>query len=188
MTPEPNFTRGRSHGKGLALIGYRGSGKSTVGRLVAERLSRTFLDADLEIEARAGKSIAAIFAESGEPAFRDWEERTLAQLIAAHPRSVIATGGGAVIRELNRKRLREFGFVVWLTATPSVLAERLAADHRTLPGRPALSALGTLDEIREILEVRTPLYRELADAVIDTNEHQLENIVATIVDTWVTAS
>jgi shikimate kinase len=170
---------------GLALIGYRGTGKSSVGRLMAERLCRVFLDADLEIEARSGRSIAAIFAESGEPEFRDREEQTLAELMTEHPRAIIATGGGAILRESNRNRLRDFGFIVWLTASPSVLTERLAADHRTVPGRPPLSAAGTLAEIHEILEIRTPLYRELADAVIDTNETPIENVVAAILDRWI---
>ena len=112
------------------MIGYRGTGKSTVGRILADRLNRTFLDADLEIEARAGRSISAIFTEEGEPVFRDWEERTLAELTRAIPTAVIATGGGAVLREANRRRLRDFGFVVWLTAEPAELARRLEADPR----------------------------------------------------------
>jgi shikimate kinase len=169
---------------GLVLIGYRGAGKSTVGRMVAQGLSLPFVDADLEIEARAGRSISAIFSESGEPAFRDWEERTLAELTAEMPGAVLATGGGAILRESNRRRLRDFGFIVWLTAPPDVLVERLAADHRTLHGRPALSSAGTLDEIREILEVRTPLYRNLADAVIDTEGQPMNEIVAAILECW----
>ena len=89
----PDLTPPRSHGPGLALIGYRGTGKSTVGRILAGRLKRTFRDCDREIEARAGRSIRAIFAESGEPAFRDWEEQTLAELTATRPAIVLATGG-----------------------------------------------------------------------------------------------
>ena len=82
-------------GSGLALVGYRGTGKSTVGRLLAGTMKRKFLDVDLEIEARAGRSIAAIFCESGEPAFREWEERTMAVLFEQYPEAVVATGGGA---------------------------------------------------------------------------------------------
>ncbi len=103
-----------------------------------DRSQRTFLDADLELEARAGRSVSAIFAEEGEPVFRDWEERTLAELIEQSPTAVIATGGGAVLREANRRRLRDFGFVVWLTAEPAELACRLRSDPRGLAARPAL--------------------------------------------------
>ena len=102
----------------MAIIGYRGTGKSTVGRLLAGQMNRAFVDVDLEIEARAGRSIEAIFAESGETVFRDWEERTLAELLEQYPEAVVATGGGSVVRESNRRRIREFGYVVWLTASP----------------------------------------------------------------------
>jgi shikimate kinase len=186
MTRKNGPTNDRPAGKGggLALIGYRGTGKSTVGRLVAERVSRRFFDADVEIETRAGRSISEIFAESGEPAFRDWEEQTLASLTLEYPGSVIATGGGAIVRETNRDRLTAFGFIVWLTAPPDVLADRLASDHRTLPGRPALSSAGTLGEIAQILEVRTPLYRSLADATVDTSQCSVEEVVNAIIAGW----
>ena len=103
---------------------------------MADRLSRTFLDADLELETRAGRSISAIFAECGEAVFRDWEERTLAELIRGFPDAIVATGGGVVLRQQNRSRIRDFGFVVWLTAGPSVLARRLASDPDGLAARP----------------------------------------------------
>ena len=122
-----------ARGAGLALIGYRGTGKSTVGRILADRLDRPFLDADLEIEARAGRSIASIFAEWGEPAFRDWEERTLVELTATYPDAILATGGGAVLRASNRELLARFGFVVWLRAEPAELARRLEADQAQRP-------------------------------------------------------
>ncbi len=89
-------------GAGLALIGYRGTGKSTVGRMLADRLGRPFRDADIEIEARAGRSISSIFSECGEPAFRDWEERTLVELTLSFPDAILATGGGAILRPSNR--------------------------------------------------------------------------------------
>jgi shikimate kinase len=169
-------------GPGLVLIGYRGTGKSTVGRVLAGRLGRTFLDSDLEIEARANRSVREIFAERGEPAFRDWEERTLAELTVGSPAAVLATGGGAILREANRSRLRDFGFVAWLTAHPSVLARRLEADRRGLAGRPALTPAGTLDEIVRVLRVRTPLYTELADAVIETGEKTPDQVVDSILE------
>ena len=96
MTRDPAPLRSRRPGQGLALVGYRGTGKSTVGRIVADPSERPFLDADLELEARAGRSVSAILTEEGEPVFRDWEERTLAELIEQSPTAVIATGGGVV--------------------------------------------------------------------------------------------
>ncbi|HLH28555.1 MAG TPA: shikimate kinase, partial [Acidimicrobiales bacterium] len=169
---------------GLVLIGYRGTGKSTVGRIVAGRLGRPFLDADREIEARAGRSIASIFAESGEPAFRDWEERTLAELTAANPGAILATGGGAVLREANRRRLRAFGFVAWLTADPAELARRLEADRPGLAERPALTTAGTLGEIARVLAARTPLYAGLADAIFPTDGRPPCEVAEAILESW----
>ncbi len=151
MTSDPALLHTRRSGQGLALVGYRGTGKSTVGRILATRSERPFLDADLEIEARAGRSASAILTEEGEPVFRDWEERTLAELTMQSPTAVIATGGGVVLREVNRRRLRDFGFIVWLTAEPTELATRLQADPRGLSARPSLTAAGTLAEIANIL-------------------------------------
>ena len=118
-----------------------------MGRLVADRLNRTFLDADLELEVRAGRPISAIFAECGEAVFRDWEERTLAELTSGFPDAIVATGGGAVLRQPNRSRIRDFGFVIWLTADPAVLARRLASDPAGLIARPPLTPAGTIAEI-----------------------------------------
>jgi shikimate kinase len=170
--------------RGLVLIGYRGTGKSTVGRILAERLGRSFLDSDREIEARSGRSIRSIFAESGEPAFRDWEERTLAELTAGSPGAILASGGGAVLREANRRRLRGYGFVAWLTADPGELARRLEADRLGLAGRPALTTAGTLDEIVQVLAARSPLYAELADAVIPTDGKAPRDVAEAILGCW----
>jgi shikimate kinase len=172
-------------GRGLALIGYRGTGKTTVGRLVADRLSRPFLDADVELEVRAGRPISAIFAEGGEAAFRDWEERTLAELFLGTPDAIVATGGGAVLRPPNRSRIRDFGFVIWLTAAPDVLASRLAADPAGLIARPPLTSAGTIAEITQMLESRAPLYRELSDVVIDTTDKNPQDVATCVVERWV---
>lgn len=175
----------RRHGQGLTLVGYRGTGKSTVGRILAVRLNRTFLDADLELEAQAGLSIPAMFAAHGEAFFRAWEERVLADLTGRCPDAIVAAGGGAVLREANRRRIRDFGYVVWLTADPTVLADRLAADPRGVADRPALTPAGTLEEIREVLGSRIPLYRELADAMIETNDKTPDLVADLILDCWI---
>ncbi len=168
-----------ARGSGLALIGLRGTGKSTVGRIVAERLGRPFADADVELETRAGVTIKQLFADAGEPVFRDWEERILADL-TTRPELVLATGGGVVLRESNRRRLAEFGRVVWLTAPTEILAARLEADARGLAGRPALTSAGTLAELAAVLKQREPLYRDLANLVVDTEGKSPEDVAQAI--------
>jgi shikimate kinase len=167
-------------GRGLALVGYRGSGKSTVGRILADRTALPFVDLDREIEGLVGRSISEIFAESGESEFRDLEEQTLQAVTADDSRAVIATGGGIVLRDANRRRLRKFGPVVWLRADAALLAARLANDKHGLAGRPPLTAAGTLLEIEQILETRTPLYSALADAVIETGGKTPGDVAAEI--------
>ena len=173
MKPPPIFQGG------LALVGPRGTGKTTVGRLLAERLDWPFLDADLELERLSGRTIAALFAEEGEPVFRDWEERTLRELIG-RGRSVLATGGGVVLRPSNRARLRAFGRVVWLRSEPSALEARLRANPRSLSNRPALTALGTLGELAAIAETRAPLYREVADVVVETANRTADEVAEAV--------
>ncbi|HWE35486.1 MAG TPA: shikimate kinase [Isosphaeraceae bacterium] len=165
---------------GLALIGPRGTGKTTVGRLVAGATGRPFVDADRALEGRAGRSIAAIFAQAGEPAFRDLEEATLRDLVG-RAGAVLATGGGVVLREVNRDALRRFGFVVWLTADPAALADRLARDPAD---RPSLTGLGTIAEVAAVLEARAPLYRATADAVVATDGLDPEAVARKVLDAW----
>ncbi|MEO6812270.1 MAG: shikimate kinase [Isosphaeraceae bacterium] len=162
---------------GLSLVGYRGTGKTTVGRLVAARLGLEFADADHELERRAGRSIATIFAEHGEPSFRDLEEAVL-QDLSTRPGLVLATGGGAILRETNRAALKRLGPVVWLTAPVETLARRLQGDRAS---RPALTAAGTLAEIADVLNARTPLYQEVADLVIDTKGHSPRRVADLII-------
>src|SRR5580658_2942769 len=102
----------------IALVGYRATGKTTVARHLATRLGCEWIDADVEIERRAGKSIARIFAEDGEPAFRDLEAQVIADL-CGRKKLVLAAGGGAPLREESRRAMRQAGHVVWLTATPA---------------------------------------------------------------------
>jgi shikimate kinase len=180
---DPPRGRGRARGgaRGLALVGYRGTGKSTVGRLLARRLGRPFIDADVALEARFGRTIGSIFDELGEPVFRDWEEAMLAELTEDQDR-LIATGGGAVLRESNRRRLRDFGTVVWLSASPRVIADRLGADPSAVAGRPALTPAGTLGEVAAVLAAREPLYREIADLEISTEGRTPEEVAEAVLD------
>ena len=148
----------------LFLIGYRGSGKTTVGRLVADRLGWSFLDADSVLEERYGRTIREIFATEGESGFRDKEAAILADLCTRR-NTVIATGGGIVLREENRRLLKQHGFVAWLTADPPTLLARVQADPTTAERRPALAG-GGLAEIEQLLAIREPLYRACADEIV----------------------
>jgi shikimate kinase len=170
--------------QGLALVGVRGTGKSTVGQLVAARLRRPFFDADRELERRAGQSVSSILRTQGEAVFRDWEERTLVEMVEGSPSAVIATGGGVVLRESNRRILRAFGHVVWLRAAPSELARRIECDPLGLAARPPLTAAGTIGEIERVIEVRLPLYQQIADVVIETENKSPEWVAAAILETW----
>ena len=183
MTRERKLRKRDPRGKGLALVGYRGTGKSTVGKILADRLNRRFLDADCEIEARARRPIAAIFALEGEKAFRDWEEQTLSELVRSHPDAILATGGGAVMRESNRRLLLDFGLVVWLKAEPDELARRLLADPR-VADRPALTPAGTIAEISAVLDERRAIYHEVADLEIDTLGRTPSEIADRITELW----
>lgn len=167
----------------IVLIGYRGTGKTTVARLLAERLGRRWLDADVELEARAGKSIAQIFADDGEQAFRSLEAQVLAEALQGAS-LVIAAGGGVVLRDENRELLRRIGSVVWLEASPETLYDRIQADKTTSARRPNLTAAGGLAEVREMLARREPLYRECAKLRIDADRHSPEGVVDAIVAAW----
>lgn len=165
-------------------MGYRGSGKSTVGKIVAGRLGRPFLDADLELEARVGQPIRLIFAGEGESVFRDLEEETLRGLVRNHPDAVLATGGGAVLRATNRRLLAQFGFVVWLQADPDELIRRLETDAQAVATRPPLTAAGTLAEVAAVLHERQPLYAEAANAIIATLNRTPDEIADQILQVW----
>jgi shikimate kinase len=161
------------------LIGYRGSGKTSVARALADRLAWPWLDADVELERRAGQSIKQIFTTAGEGAFRDLESVVVAEL-AMLERHVIALGGGAVMRPENREALRGRGKVVWLKALPETLAARIAADPATQERRPSLTRLGTLAEIRPLLAEREPIYAAFSDLTIDSSSHSPAEIAAMI--------
>lgn len=162
----------------IYLIGYRGTGKSTVARLLAERLGWQWIDADAELEGRFGKSIRQIFAEEGEAGFRDKEAHIL-EALSQRRHCVIATGGGGVLRPENRARLRQ-GRVVWLRAEPEVIWQRLQTDPSSAQRRPNL-AQGGLAEIEELLKQRNPLYEECAELTFDTSRQTPEQIVEQIV-------
>lgn len=154
-------------GSPVYLIGYRGTGKTSVARELATRLNCHWLDADDVIEQRAGKSIAQIFAEDGEGAFRDLEAAVVEEL-CGKAGFVVSLGGGAVLRESNRRAIRGAGPVVWLTASVESIVARLKADEATASRRPNLTSAGGRAEIESLLNQRMPLYRECATLTVDT--------------------
>jgi len=173
----------------VVLVGFRGAGKTTVGRLAAARLGVPFFDSDAEIAAEAGRSIAEIFAVEGEAAFRDREERALARLLSSsEARSVVAAGGGAVLRAPNRERMKAAGLVFWLEASVETLRGRIAADPTTPSQRPPLSPGGAggganaaEDEVESILRAREPYYLRTADERVAVDGRTPEAIADEIV-------
>ena len=151
--------------KNIVLIGFMGSGKSTVGRELHHRLGYPLVDMDHVIEQRAGKPITAIFAEDGEEAFRDMETRLLEEMTDPEaPRRIISTGGGVVGRERNRDLLRHLGYVVWLHAPIAVILDRTARNRE----RPLLHTDDPAARIAALMEVRRPLYQESAHLKVET--------------------
>jgi shikimate kinase len=165
----------------LTLIGYRATGKTTLAKLLAERLGWDWIDADVEIERRAEKSIARMFAEDGEPAFRNLEAQVIADL-SRRDRLIVGAGGGAPLRLESRLAMRKGGKVVWLLARPETILTRMAADATTVARRPSLTDKTPLDEIVELLKTREPIYRETADLTIDTEGRAPEVLAGEIVD------
>ena len=156
----------------IYLVGMPGAGKTTVGRHLARRMQRTFVDADQEIEARTGVGIPLIFDIEGEQGFRDREAKVIAEL-GSQTKLIVATGGGAVLRSENRVALKEGGIVVYLHATPRLLFERTRLDHN----RPLLQVADPMKKIQELFAVRDPLYREVADITINSLGGSISHLV-----------
>jgi shikimate kinase len=167
MTPPADATRGRAlDGRHVVLVGLMGAGKSTVGALLAEALGRPFVDTDAVVEAIAHRTVAEIFAEGGEPAFRALERTAVADVCASPDPLVIACGGGAVLDADNRAALTRSGIVVWLRATPEHLAARVGdgAD------RPLLARGATVDALARLADTRAAAYEAVADVAVDTDD------------------
>ena len=161
MKPEDN----------LILVGMMGAGKTTVGRLLARRLKRQFLDSDLEIERRCGVRIPVIFDIEGEAGFRARETQVIAELSALEG-IVLATGGGVVLAEQNRHQLASRGTVVYLHARPGHLWLRVRHDRN----RPLLATPNPQKRLEELYAERDPLYREVADIVLDTGKQSAQSL------------
>jgi shikimate kinase len=148
----------------LVLVGLPGSGKSTVGRQLARRLNIPFVDSDHAVEERLGCSIREYFEREGEDRFRDIESEVLDELSKQHT-GVLATGGGSVLRPINRERLHQRGRVFYLRSSPEDVFRRLRHDRT----RPLLQVADPMTRLRDLFAVRDPLYRETAHHIIETS-------------------
>lgn len=160
----------------ITFVGLPGSGKTTIGRQLARRLGLPFVDSDHVIEQRLGCSIREYFDREGEEAFRDVEQAVLDDL-SAHHHGVLSTGGGAVLRELNRRHLHQRGHVIYLRTLPEDVFRRLRHDT----ARPLLQVDDPLQRLRSLHEARDPLYRETAHFVLETGRPSVATLVNKIV-------
>lgn len=156
----------------IILVGLPGSGKTTIGRQLARRLGLRFVDSDQVIEVRLGCSIREYFEREGEEAFRDLEQTVLDELTQQH-QGVLSTGGGSVLRPVNRQRLHERGHVVYLRSAPEDVYRRLRHDK----SRPLLQVQDPLARLRALYEARDPLYREVAHLVLETGRPSVAALV-----------
>ena len=157
----------------VVLVGMPGSGKSTIARALSRRLQLALADSDQAIEQRLGCTIRSYFDSHGEAAFRDVEEAVIDELTRRGASLVLATGGGAVLRPVNRQRLRERGTVIYLRSSPEQLFKRLRHDTK----RPLLQVADPLKRLRALYDERDPLYRECAHFVVDTHGSSLPMLV-----------
>lgn len=160
----------------IFLVGPMGAGKSTIGRQLAKSLKRSFFDSDKEIEKRTGVSISWIFEMEGEEGFRAREQKVIAELTTLKD-IVLATGGGAILAEDNRRALRAQGHVVYLAASEEQLLKRTAKDKT----RPLLQTDDPQQQIIDLLEKRDPLYRSVADVVLRTGDQSIQHTVSDVI-------
>ncbi len=156
----------------ISLVAMPGAGKSTAGRQLAAALGYRFVDADVEIERRIGMTIKAFFEQEGEAAFRDVEQQVIADLVRNRAQ-ILATGGGAVLREANRRELKQHSTVIYLRATPEELFRRLRHDET----RPLLQVADPLRKLQELYRDRDPLYRQVSHYIIETGRPSVATLV-----------
>jgi shikimate kinase len=174
----------RSGGKGvggqmksnIALIGFMGVGKTEIGRVLAAKLRKKLVEVDAIIEHKTGKSISQIFEEDGEIVFRELEIETI-KGIAGQKNQVIDCGGGVVLNKINIDRLRQDAIIVWLTASPEVIAKRTALNNR----RPLLKGRSTVDDLILMMCSRQPFYEMAADIQVDTSDSNVYTLTEKII-------
>ncbi len=161
----------------IYFIGYRGTGKTTLGRVLSKKLKKKFVDLDILIEQEENKSIEKIFFEDGEDYFRKLEHRMLFR-IAGETGMVVSTGGGVVILPENRKIIKSTGITIYLTADEHTLCERIKDDKN----RPSLTSKPIMEEIKYLLSLRRPFYEELADLTLDTSKSNIDDCISRIIE------
>lgn len=164
----------------IILIGFMGSGKSSVGEALAKHLSYSFSDTDMLLEKRAGISISQIFEEHGEEYFRDMETKLLQDMQTEADKRIISTGGGMPLRESNSELLRKLGFVIYLKASKETTVKRLRYDTT----RPLLKGDDLEDRVDKLLNIRTAIYERSAHKIIVTDDKTINQIVTEIIDAW----
>tara|TARA_R110002049_G_scaffold27321_2_gene94158 strand:+ start:327499 stop:328080 length:582 start_codon:yes stop_codon:yes gene_type:complete len=162
----------------IYLTGYRGTGKTSVGRLIAQQRQMPLVDLDLQIESDAEMTIRQIFDKGGESLFRDLESTALMKVSGNHTPSVISLGGGAILRKENRDLIRKTGVCLWLDCDAQTLAGRIQSDESTAQRRPSLTSRGLIDEIEPLLCERRPLYQEVASVRVDTCGKSIAQVAA----------
>ena len=167
----------------LYLIGFRGSGKTTVAPRVAQMLGWQSLDVDEQISVATGQTITEIFETDGQPVFRQWET-TVLQAIATQTEKVVSVGGGAPMLESNREIMRRSGKTVWLRGSPGVLWDRIQADAATQTNRPRLTEHDGLAEVEHLLAERNDTYAACADYTVDVDPLSPDQVAERIAQWW----
>jgi len=164
----------------IYLIGFRCTGKTTVGKIIANKLKVEFIDADDEIVKQQGMQISDIVDKHGWTYFRE-KESDIIKEISGMGNTVVATGGGVILNKDNVEHMKKSGTVIWLRANPETVKNRILQDEKTKQSRPSLTSKGLIDEIQETIEIRTPLYKEAMKFHIDTDEKGIEEVADRIV-------
>ncbi len=162
----------------IALIGFMGTGKTAVGKALAEKVGKEFIETDSLIERKASKTIPDIFQQDGEVRFRELEIE-ITKKVAKKKNTVIACGGGVVLNKINIDRLRKECIIVYLTASPRVILKRTSSDENE---RPLLMTANKVLNIQELLRFRKPFYERAADITIDTSKLDVNSVVQQIID------
>ncbi|MGJ8655169.1 MAG: shikimate kinase [Akkermansiaceae bacterium] len=168
-----------SSGQNIVLVGFMGCGKSTIGREIGLQLNYSLVDTDCLIVESVGMAISKIFADHGEEHFRDLETDLLGQIHATEcTHQIISTGGGLPVREQNREWLKKLGYVVWLRASVDTILDRTGKSNH----RPLLNTENPRDKIERMLAVRDPIYAEVADLTINTDDLEISETVHGIIE------
>lgn len=165
----------------IVLIGYRCTGKTSAGKIIAEKLDKKFVDTDELIKEKSGRSINDIVSMYGWQHFRDIETEVVRE-VSSVENQVIATGGGVIMNEENVYNLKDKGFLVWLHADVDIIKKRLGEDAISGENRPSLTGDDPTDEIKKVMEQRGPIYSNVSDMSVDTSQMNIKEVVDIIVE------